>query len=161
MGIKARAIASGLMTIKLEWSDLTHLAHSVQEIIKLFWTVGPFSILLIWSSGLGWPLQGSFNLAINEAENNTSLISNQPAHILILQFGCSYRPDNISLTKLLFNISDDYQDKLKQKYQHSREKTIQGLPMPMHKTHVSTQKSPFHSLVIFIGGNWPVSLIIS
>ena len=111
MGIKARAQVA-LMTIKHEWNPLTHLAQSVHKLIKLFWTVGPFSILLIWSSWLGWPLQGSFNLAINEAENNTSLISNQPAHILNLQFGCRYRPDNISLTKLLFNISDDYQDKL-------------------------------------------------
>ena len=51
------------------------------------------------------------------AELATSSIrvkSSQYTNILNLQFSCSYRPGNIYITKLLFNISADYhyQDKL-------------------------------------------------
>ena len=101
---------------------------------------------------------GSFYLAINETENDTRLTSNQPTHILNLQFDYSYKPDNIStLTKLLFYTSGDYQGKLNR----NSDKIVQDLQILRHNRHVSLQKWPFHSLVMFIWGNWSISLIIS
>ena len=42
-------------------------------------------------------------------------MSSQTTHILNLQFSRSFRPKNISMTRLLLNVSADYHDKLNKK----------------------------------------------
>ena len=45
---------------------------------------------------------------------DTSVMSSQATHILNLQYSCSFRPKNISMTRLLLNVRADYHDKQNQ-----------------------------------------------